>query len=179
VTEAGRLEVPGQGGIESGIVPQGQAHQQARLAWREQPADGSTDERAERLGGPHERVGRGAQSAEGRRPNLRGDRPSGQGLREVGVLRNQDPTFEQDPVASYSERRPVSPQDPQGFVDRGGLTLPLDSPRVDHRRPPGDLGRRIGPKDTLYRDTLRSQAGQERAGHLVCVRASPPHGEEE
>jgi hypothetical protein len=61
VTQAGRLEVPGQGRIESGIVAQGQAHQQAGLAWREQPGDGPTHERAARLGRPHERVCRRAE----------------------------------------------------------------------------------------------------------------------
>ncbi len=49
VTQARRLEVPGQGRIESGIVAESQAHQQAGLAWREQPGHGPTDERAARL----------------------------------------------------------------------------------------------------------------------------------
>jgi len=50
VTQARRLEVPGEGLIESGIVAE--SHQQAGLAWREQPGDGPTQERAARLGPP-------------------------------------------------------------------------------------------------------------------------------
>jgi hypothetical protein len=79
VTQAGRLEVPGQGRIESGIV-QGQAHQQPGLAWREQSGDGPTHERSERLGRPHERVGRRAEPAETSSRGLRGDGPAVKGF---------------------------------------------------------------------------------------------------
>jgi hypothetical protein len=80
VTQARRLEVPGQSRMEPGIVAERQAHQQAGLAWREQPGDGPTHERAERLGRPHERVRRRAEPAERRYADLRGDGPAVKGF---------------------------------------------------------------------------------------------------
>jgi hypothetical protein len=79
VTHAGRLEVPGQAWIESGIVAQGQAHQQpASRGGNSLAMDRPTNERhdwAARTNGLPT-----AEAAERRHADLRGDGPAVKGF---------------------------------------------------------------------------------------------------